>query len=93
MRKQMKVSTLDPFTLLNVLQILREISCEGSLELTIERNCKTDDLFQILSPEKYRIVTHKSETKQGDTKIIIRKITCPCTKHPYSSSNGGGCCS
>lgn len=92
-RSHLNVSTLDPFTLLKILQILREISFGESLVLIVEGDGMTDDLFKILSPEKYQVVMQESETKTEHIQIVIHKIIYSKPEHPYPSSKGGSCCS
>jgi TusA-related sulfurtransferase len=84
-RKQLKVSTLDPFTLLEVAHTLRELPCGEVLELTVEEKCDTEDLFRILAPEKYWIVQKQSETKTGCVQFVIDKLA---DTSPY----GRSCC-
>ncbi len=93
MRKQMNVSSLDPITLLEVLHILREIACGESLELAVENNSDTEDLYRILSPEKYRIVTKKSDIKTEHVQVVIHKRTHPHLREPSVPPYGGSCCS
>jgi hypothetical protein len=92
LRKRLNISTADPFTLLKVCQLLREIPCGEALELIVEGDRVPDELFKIISPERYQIETQKSGTEPEHVQVIIhkRKTPLPGASRP---SGGGGCCS
>ena len=86
MRKQLKVSKLDPFTLLEVVHTLREIPCGESLELIVKADCDTEDLFRILAPDKFRIDPQPFKITAENVHFLIDKLT---DSPPW----GGTCCS
>jgi hypothetical protein len=91
-KKQLYISTVDPFTLLKVCQLLREISCGEALELVIERDRVPEELFKIIPPERFQIMTQKPDAEPEHIQIVIRKRKTPLPDASQPSS-GGGCCS
>ena len=91
-QKQLYIYTADPFTLLKVCQLLREIPCGEVLELVVEGDKVPEELFKIIPPERYTIVTRKSDKKSKHIQIVIRKRKTPLSG-ASRPSGGGGCCS
>ncbi len=90
LRQQLTISTVDPFTLLKVCQLLREIPGGETLELVVEGDRIPEELLKIIPPERYAIVPRKSGKEAGHIQIVIRKRKTPLPGAARPS--GGGCC-
>ena len=86
--KHLHISTVDPFTLLKVCQLLRETPCGEPLELHVEGDKVPEELFKIIPPERYAVVTRKSDKEAEHIQIVIRKRILPDASRP----SGGGSC-
>ena len=89
LRKQLYISTVDPFTLLKVCQLLREMPCGETLELVIEGDKIPDELFKIIPPERYE--TGTSNTRAAHVQIVIHKRKTPLPE-VLPLEGGGWCC-
>ena len=91
-RRQFRINELlDPFTLLEVCQALREISCGEALEIIHNGSTIPDELFKVLPLEEYEIAERESQENPERSRIVIRKKKAPLSgpDHP----KGGWCCS
>lgn len=91
LRQHLNISTVDPFTLLKVCQLLREIPGGEALELVVEGDGVPEELLKIIPPERFAIVTRKSGKEAGQVQIVIRKRKTPLPG-AARPSGGGGCC-
>ncbi len=83
---------LDPFAVLTVCQILREIPGGESLELLVKGEKIPDELIKILTPEQYHITVMESVIQPHHINVVIEKRKLPCTGD-LPTSQIGGCCS
>jgi TusA-related sulfurtransferase len=92
MKKQLQFNShelLDPFSLLKVQQVLREISCGESLELICKGGKAPDELFKVLPTEEYEIVERESHENPLRCRIVIKKRKAP--SGPDHREGGWGC--
>lgn len=91
-RRQFKINELlDPFTMLEVCQALREISCGEALEIIYTGSKMPDELFKVLPPAEYEIAARELQENPKRCRIVIQKRKAPVVApdHP----EGGWCCS
>lgn len=82
---------LDPFTLLEVCQALREITPGDSLELLYRGRKVPDELFKVLPSEEYEMVEQKFNENLQCFRIVIQKKTGPSLDPEHSTKRW--CCS
>lgn len=83
---------LDPFTVLKVCQLLREIRVGQSLEILVKGEKIPGQLLKVLDPEQYGITVEKSPVQPDHMNVAIKKIKLP-SPDVIPSSDSGGCCS
>ncbi|MFH0783744.1 MAG: hypothetical protein V2B20_17560 [Pseudomonadota bacterium] len=82
---------LDPFVVLTVCQILREMPGGESLELLVKGEKIPDELSKILTPEHYQITVMKSAIPPNHINVVIEKRKLPFTEG-LPTSHVGRCC-
>jgi hypothetical protein len=91
-RQSLYVETpLDPFTVLKVCQLLREIPAGKSLKLLVKGEKMPDELGKILAPEHYHISVEQSTKNPLHIDVIIKKRAAFTGTIP-SPRDSGGCC-
>ena len=83
---------LNPFTVLKVCQLLREIPAGKSLNLLVKGEKVPDELGKILTPEHYQITVGQSTKKPLHIDVRIKKRDAPFPGIIPSPRDGGGCC-
>ncbi len=92
-RQPLYIETLlDPFTVLKLCQLLREIPAGQSLELLAKGQKIPAELLKILVPEHYEITVEKAPLQPDHMNVVIKKIKSPAPDVIESSRNRG-CCS
>ena len=82
----------DPFILLKICRLLREIGGGETIEILVESGSIPDELAKIFSSELYRITTRQAEKTSGCLEVLIQKRKTPLGSI-LSSAKRGRCCS
>ena len=76
----------DPFTLLKILQIFREVPVGGELAIFHEDNAMLDELLRVLPKGGYQVVSQLSGKDAQPRGMVLRKIVGPCDQLPLGNA-------
>jgi hypothetical protein len=81
--QQLKLQGIsDPFTLLKILQIFREVPVGGELAIFYEDNAMRNELLRVLPKGRYQVASQLSGKDAQPRGMVLRKILGPGDQLP-----------